>query len=299
MCSDMLHRRRSFAICVGVLVAASATASVAAPAPRPASAQPPIRVVRVGHANVAAFKENIKTSSVACRLVKNLPAVEPKLPSDDYLAKLAIFEDEQLFDGAKWAHYETQRSVAADATAGCALRLFVARAARIEDTCTSTVIAATPLMGELVDLEHPSTEAPSFMQEADERSCNQKAKSLDLTGLPRIDAGHGVQCVWYAAVIARAMAKAGLASSPSSATDFCVYAKLPEYVYRGISRQVVVKIKASTISQTGFDIATAFGEVAATSQELTDFSDGTAIPASRFTAAAAKAFVAQPTRTGL
>jgi len=40
--------------------------------------------------------------SEGCRLVKHLPPAAPKLPSDSYFAKLAIFEEEELFDGAKW-----------------------------------------------------------------------------------------------------------------------------------------------------------------------------------------------------
>ena len=48
---------------------------------------------------------------------------------------------------------------------------------------------------------------------------------------------------------------------------------------------------------TGFLDAGKSAELAAS--HLAELSDGTSIPAARFTAAAAKAFVAQPTRTSL
>jgi len=282
----------------------AATALVAA-----AVENPPIRVLRVGHGDVAAMKENIKMSVEGCRAVKKLPPGPVKLPSDETIAKLAVFEEEELFDGALWAKYETQRSIWADVHGNCQLALFVHRSASVERSCESRVRGQNALIGELVAFEGPPPPPPAVEEDKLSRlACDAKPRAIDVQGLPTEPVA-GTSCVWHAEILGKMMSKIpafaakakakGAAGKDKDAFDTCLYAARPNYAYEGQARPVILRTHSGHKSLTGLDMSKVFGEIAATDLTATEFSDGTPIPKAKFTRAAVESFVKQPTKTAI
>ena len=285
---------------VGLLCGVVTTADAIA-----AGTGPALRIVRVGHGNVPAMKDGIVRSVDACRVAKTLPQGPVALPGDAQLAQLAVVEQEELFDGQKWAEYDTQRQIGADASNGCQPALFVMRRARAEKTCVSRVQGSTALLGALMDFTAPAPEAPSLDETPlPARPCQEKPRLIDTTGLPREDAG-GAACVWNSALMARAMAKitamAGQPATPASAIgghDICLLADRPSYVFQGFSRPVM--LMSRTPRMPNHDISDDFGEAAAPGNlRLVSFTASASIADARFSRASVDQFVHQPTRTAL
>jgi hypothetical protein len=289
-------------IACAVLAAALATTALAAAA----AENPPIRVLRIGHGDVATMKENIKMSVEGCRALKKLPPGPAKLPSDETIAKLAVFEEEELFDGALWAKYETQRSIWADVRGNCQLALFVHRSASVERSCESRVRGQNALIGELVAFEGPTPPPPSVEEDKLGRvACDAKPHPIDVQGLPTEPVA-GTSCVWHADILGKMMskipafaAKAKKAGKDKDAFDTCLYAARPNYAYEGQSRPVILRTHSGHKSLTGLDMSKVFGEIAATDLTATEFSDGTPIPKAKFTRATVESFVKQPTKTAI
>jgi len=284
----------------------AALAVVFAP-PGKASAQadiaPPIRVVRVGYGDVAKLKEYYVAKVQGCRVVNKLPQGPVKLPSDDVIAKTALFETEELFDGQMWAEYRTQRSFAADAGNHCQLVLFVQRNVTVDRSCESRLLGSTTPLIELENLDTPAKPQVTIEQEKlGASSCRGKHAPDDVSGLPTEDAGNGVRCVWSSAIIARAMSKvkalADAAKSPGTGkeADFCLYAKRPTYYYQGLGRTVVLKSKGELGPNA---VPTLTGEAPALAEGLSGFTDGQPIPAARFTRAAVESFLSQPAKVAV
>jgi len=281
----------------------AATALVAA-----AVENPPIRVLRVGHGDVAAMKDNIKMSVEGCRAVKKLPPGPVKLPSDETIAKLAVFEEEELFDGALWAKYETQRSIWADVRGNCQLALFVHRSASVERTCESRVRGQNALIGELVSFEGPPPPPPAVEEDKLGRlACDAKSHPIDVQGLPT-EAVAGTTCVWHADILGKMMskipafaakAKAKGTGKDKDAFDTCLYAGRPNYAYEGQARPVILRTHSGNKSMTGLDMSKVFGEIAATNLTATEFSEGTPISKAKFSRAAVESFIKQPTKTAI
>jgi hypothetical protein len=263
----------------------------------------PLHLRRVGHGNVAGLKLNIGASIEACRAAKKLPPNAPKhLPPDDYLARLVTAEEEEFFEGGRWAQYSTQRSVLADpASSDCRLALFVSRSVLLEQTCESRYGAVMPSTQEMADSEDPKP-PQAELTNGPGGNCRKKPKPLPTQGLPTENAGDGTPCIWSADATAAMMRAAGLKAPGHDARtlDFCLYARQPEYFWRGHVRQVVLKSSGSDRSLAGNDISEIFGEVRGQSnQQLAEFSDGKPIPPERFSRAGAQAFLNQPAKTPL
>jgi hypothetical protein len=263
----------------------------------------PLHLRRVGKGNVAGLKLNIGASIEACRTAKKLPLNAPKvLPPDAYLAKLATAEEEEFFEGGRWAQYSIQRSVLADpASSDCRLVLFTSRSVTIEQTCESRYSAGLPSTQEMADPEDPK---PPKAEETTGPggNCRKKPKALPTQGLPTENAGDGTPCVWSADATAAMMRAAGLKAPghDGKTLDFCLYARQPEYFWRNHVRQVVLKSSGSDQSLAGNDVSEIFGEVRGQSnQQLAEFSDGKPIPPERFSRAGAQAFLNQPAKTPL
>ena len=263
----------------------------------------PLHLRRVGTGNVAGLKLNIGVSIEACRTAKKLPLNAPKvLPPDSYLAKLVTAEEEEFFEAGRWAQYSIQRSVLADpASSDCRLALFTSRSVLIEQTCESRYGAVMPSTQEMADPEDPKPPTAEVTT-GPGGNCRKKPKALPTQGLPTENAGDGTPCVWAADATAAMMRTAGLKAPGHDAKtlDFCLYARQPEYFWRGHVRQVVLKSSGSDQSLAGNDVSEIFGEVRGQSnQQLAEFSDGKPIPPERFSRAGAQAFLNQPAKTPL
>ena len=265
-----------------------------------------LRIVRVGHGNVPAMRSGIVRSVDACQVAKHLPQAQPQLPSDAQLAQLAVVEQEELFDGQKWAEFDTQRQIGADAASGCRVAMFVMRHAVVEKTCDSRISGSTDLLGAMMDVTAPSAGAPSIDETAlPSRPCTEKPRVVDLQGLPREDAG-GPACVWNSAVMAKAMAKiAAFASQPAAPAadvggfDICLYADRPTVYYQGYGRRVV--LMSHTVRRAGGrDVGADFGEAAAMGNlRLASFTSSGSIADARFSRAAVDQFIHLPTKSAL
>jgi hypothetical protein len=263
----------------------------------------PIHVHRVATGNLDGLKNAIKLSVEACRAVKNLPLGAPvPLPSDTYLAKLAVVEAKEYFDGANHATYHTVRRVAADPASGtCQLMLFHERSGWAGQMCGSATKGSSTSINKLLDYNRPDPAATQVdTVAAPRKGCGKKAKTYDVTGLPTENAGRA-SCVWDSDIIAKQMRAAGLKAEGhkkgSPAADFCLYARQPIYVHNGHHELVVLKSSGST---EGDALDQLLGEnTAYLNDQLVDFSDGSPIPAERFSAGAVRSFVAQPAKTPL
>ncbi|GAA0763461.1 hypothetical protein LRH25_29645 [Ideonella azotifigens] len=265
----------------------------------------PIYLHRAGLGNVEGLKNGILVSVEACRLEKNLPPTPApaRLPSDDYLAKLRVTETEEYFDGARHATYTTVRRVAADPASGsCALALFAERHAWAGDVCGEATLGGSTPLGEMIDYTAPQASQPELStQGAGRTACaGKKVDAYDLAGLPAEDAG-GARCVWQSDVLAKTMKTAGLAAKghdgKSPEADYCLYERQPLYVHNGHHELVVLKGSGST---EGDVLDQMLGEASAfLNERLLTITDGTPIPAERFSAAAVRSFVSQPGKTSL
>ena len=268
---------------------------------------PALRIVRLGHGNVPAMRAGIARSVDACQVAQHLPQVTPRLPSDAQLAALAVIEQEELFDGQKWAEFDTQRQIGADASDGCKVALFATRHAVVEKTCVSRISGSTDVLGAMMDATSPSTEAPSINETPlSARPCTEKPRAIDVRGLPREDAG-GAACVWSSAVVARDMAKsAAFASQPVPGSagdiggfDMCLYAERPIASWQGVGRRVVLMTHVVLHAGT-HDVADDFGEIAAFGNlRLVSFTPSASIADARFSRAAVDQFIHLPTRSAL
>jgi hypothetical protein len=264
----------------------------------------PVQLRRIGLGQPAGMKDPIGASVEACRAARQLPPGPVTLPPDTALAKLVVYEEEEFFDGGRWASYVTQRSVRADPShRECQVAVFVHRSVSIEQTCDSRLHGATPPIAELSDPAGPRPPTFELRRSAASRAgCGRKAKDEDVTGLPVQDAS-GTPCVWSSDLQAKMMRQAGLKAQghdDQGAFDTCVYLRQPSHVYQGHRRKIVLKTSGSDRTLSGADLAQISGEAKAYShQQLASFSAGTPVPAGRFTEASAEAFLKRPAKTGL
>lgn len=262
----------------------------------------PIHVHRVATGNVEGLKNGINLSVEACRAAKQLPAGQAQLPSDAYLAKLAVTETEEYFDGPNHATFNTIRRVAADpASSSCQLMLFIERSAWSGQFCGNATNGSSTSVNKLLNYERPEPAKVTVNSVAASRAgCGKKAQVYDVSGLPTEDAG-GAMCVWDSDVIAKDLRKAGVAAEGhkkgSREADFCLYARHPIYVHNGHHELVVLKSSGST---EGDVLDQLLGEnTAYLNDRLVGLTDGTPIPPDRFGAIAVRNFLAQPAKTPL
>ena len=263
-----------------------------------APANPPIQVVRVGYGNLEGLKASISAYSEACRVAKHLPPQDVALPSDDYLTKFVAMEVEELFDGQRYAKFTTQRQIAPDATSGCTLAVFASRSATSDLVCVSRIRGGTPLIGEEIDFDNPSTASPTIFEDAlNSPKCNEKPLTKNAAGVPRVDAG-GQKCFWNADLIALQMAKfTHSAPGPKTGFDICLYEALPTYYYKGMGEPVVLMSKVFGEPEGGTVLERTTGAVR--DMNLKSFSANQAIPKSRFERSAIERFLNQPMKSSL
>jgi hypothetical protein len=263
---------------------------------------PPIHVVRIGLGNLEGLKFSISAMSDACRIIMHLPPQPPVLPSDAFLARFVVLEQEDLFDGKRRAEYITQRQIAPDATSGCKLVVFAQRNATAYLICSHRILGSTPLLAETIDFENPSSAPPTVTEETlSVSTCNSKFRVKDSTGLPLIEAGGGVRCFWNGDLIARQMAKiSGGEAVPPKGFDICLYEALPTYYYLGSSEPVILMTHILGEPKGGSANERIFGESAAPSHmNLKSFSATEAIPQIRFERPAVETFLNLPVKSSL
>lgn len=282
----------------GLLLAAAGLAlAPAAAQAQAADTLRPIALHTAGTGDVAGMKKFIELSTLACRGHKGLPLEAPiRMPSDTTLGKLKLQEREVFFDGARQAEYETQRMVAADPRSGdCAVRLFHYRTARAGQVCGEFHHGNTTLLGHLINTTEP--QAPEVRQRTQRDSqagCGKPAKPYDITGLPEADAGAGQRCVWQLDILAKTMRAAGMQAaghSDDTRMDTCLYQRQPAYFHNGKRTPVIVRISGRP-EQDPMNAAHG-GTTALLGQKLLSLTDGTPIPAGRFSPEAVRAHVSQ------
>jgi hypothetical protein len=150
-------------------------------------------------------------------------------------------------------------------------------------------------------MEHPdrSNAPPTIVEEElSSISCKEKRRPPHNEGIPSEDAGGGARCQWTSEVVGRMLGASREKNDESF--DTCLYEKVPDYYYQGNTRPVILKTRGGTRSVAGNDLAKRHGEyAAAVNHQLMEFSDGTPIPASRFTKVAVEAFLKLPAKTAV
>ena len=260
---------------------------------------PPLRIVRAGLPDVAGLRKFIEVSHEGCLAAKGLPPSPAPTVADAVLSKLQVHEEEELFDGKRWAKYEVYRAVGADAASQCKLMVFHSRSVQIEVTCESSIEGTGATLTELMDPQSGPAPKPDLQErKGGSPECDAPREAHDITGLPTADAGQGTQCVWNNDLVARtAGVKAG--GDPGS-YDMCLYSKRPFYYVKGHGRPVVLKSRSDDRSQTGAYLPTFVGQIAGFGNvKLVSIADGAGISAERFSRAAAENFLRQPMKTAI
>ncbi|MEK8031085.1 hypothetical protein AACH06_09690 [Ideonella sp. DXS29W] len=262
-----------------------------------ASVEPPLRVVRQGRPDLPGLRNFAQVSYEGCLASKGqAPKPAPAMP-DAALAALLVLEEEELFDGNKWAKYEVRRAVGADySTPDCKIVVFHERSVTIETTCQSSLTAVGARLGDLMDENGAPVPKPEIHEEkASNPECDQPRHEVSLKGLRADDAGQGAQCVWNADLVARA---AGAKTGADAAFDICLYTKRPFVYVKGLGRPVVLKSRSNDRSLTGEYIPAMFGQLAGYGNaNLVTLSDGQPISVDRFSRSSAEAFLRQPVKT--
>lgn len=294
------RRRGAF---TALLCAALATVSARA-APDAPDSRSPIHLHRVGTGDVEGLKKGILMSVEACRVIKQLPGGAPvQMPSDATLARLAIAETDEYFDGANHAVFNTSRLVWADPRSGsCELRVFHERHAWAGQECGAGFWGGTTLLGALVDMSQPAPpQVETGIRAAALAGCGRRAHRYDTSGLQSEDASLGVRCVWESDIIAKSLRAVGVSApghaKDSPAIDFCLYERQPAYVVQGHSETVVLKSAGgspSDVMNQLMGLSSAY-----MNHRLVDFSDGTPIAPERFSPDAVRRFVEQPAITAV
>lgn len=261
------------------------------------AAEAPLRVVREGRPDLPGLRKFVNISYGACLTSKGLPVAPAPAMSDAALSSLLVHEEEELFDGKKWAKYETHRAVGADfTTPDCKLVIFHARSVQIETTCESSLAGDTATLSELMSPEGGPVPKPDVREDkGPQPECDQPRHDVDLRGLRAEDAGHGAQCVWNADLVARA---SGAKSAGDASFDICLYVKRPFYYVKGLGRAVVLKSRSTDRSMTGAYLPQNIGQIAGYGNStLVSLSDGQPISNDRFSRSSAEAFLRQPVKT--
>ena len=246
----------------------------------------PIRVLLRGYALPAAIQDNLQLRSDGCRLLKGLePVPVPPLPAE-LLRRTPQVETEELFDGDRWARYETTADFVVD-PASCLPIIWRGFSVTVLDGCTRE------LNGHKANPTPSNGEAPktSLTETAIRCSGRPIGRIPDMSGLPIDDAGLGVGCIWTSDFMAREM-KLPLGQQKNRGTDTCVYARRPTVALPSGSKDVVVHNRLDLRNDRGGDIRTLFAVVG--DFRLAEFSDGTPISPTRFTREAVDAFLRQP-----
>lgn len=262
----------------------------------------PLHVVRTTLANPAGLRQWITASLGGCaaKLGMQTPPVPPKL-TDAELGQFMVRRQEELFSGAHWAIYDTERTIGADVRNGCQLTVFTRRRAESEQQCEDHQGWGNATLGQMMDLDNPVEGSPTPQAASKQHGCTRIGRGIDPEGLPQDKAG-SVACVWRADILGQKLealsGKLGnnrpKAGHKPGSYDTCLYAKTPEYRNAGGRRPVIVKTQApELVGQTGV----VFHVTEQNALELERLGDGESIPVDRFSASALRAFVSQPTRT--
>ncbi|WP_162098545.1 hypothetical protein [Rubrivivax gelatinosus] len=258
----------------------------------------PLRVVRAGKGYVPGMRKFLDISYGACLVSKGqAPAPAPAVP-EATLANLVVHEEEELFDGRRWAKYETYRAIGADPGNQCQPAVFHARSVEIETTCESSLGGMAATLSELLDPQRPPRALVLHEDTGADPECDRPRTQDGVEGLPSVDAGQGARCVWNSARVERA---AGIAvSGAGSPADICLYERRPFYFVKGYGRPVILQIRTDVHSLTGAYLPAFAGQIEGFGNvNLVSISEGTAISSDRFSRAAAEAFLRQPVKTAL
>ncbi|MBQ0945562.1 hypothetical protein KAK07_19640 [Ideonella sp. 4Y16] len=261
------------------------------PSTLPAAEGGPIRVLLRGYAQPAAIHESLQLLSDGCRLLKgqaNVPV--PPLPAE-LLRRTPQVETEDLFDGDRWARYETTADFVVE-PASCLPIIWRGFSVRVLDGCRRELIGnkGSPMPG---DGEAPKT---SLIESAGRCSGRPIGRAPDMSGLPVDDAGLGVSCIWSSDFMAREM-KLPLGQREARSTDTCVYARRPTVALPSGRKDVVVRNRLDLRNERGGDIGALFPVVG--DHRLAEFSDGTPISPTRFSREGVEAFLRQPHKQAL
>lgn len=246
----------------------------------------PIRVLLRGYAQPAAIRDNLQLQSDGCRLLKGQEIVPvPPLPAE-LLRRTPQVETEDLFDGDRWARYETTADFVVD-PANCLPVIWLGFSVTVLDGCRRELNGHKGNRMP-VDGETPRT---SLIETA--LRCNGRpiGRTPDMSGLPIHDAGLGVGCIWTSDFMAREM-KLPSGRTDNRGTDTCVYARRPTVALPSGNKDVVVHKRLDLRNDRGGDIGALFAVVE--DFRLAEFSDGTPISPTRFTREAVEAFLRQP-----
>lgn len=243
----------------------------------------PLRVLLRGYAQPATIQETLQMLSDACRALKGQASTRvPTLPAA-LLQRTPQLETEDLFDGERWAHYETTAHFVAD-PASCQPVIWRSFSVTARDGCRRELRGQK---GEIM----PGDEVPqpSLLDEPRRCSSRPAKPAPDLTGLPLDDAGLGARCVWSADIVARALKQP---LGQRTGTDTCVYARRPSVALPGGREDVVLRMRLDTANDRGGDIAALMPIVS--ELRLAEFSDGSPIAPGRFAREGVEAYLRQP-----
>lgn len=268
----------------------------------PAAEPPSLQVVRVAHADPIGLRQAIIASQGGCaaRLQLPMPAF-PAALTEGVLARFMVRRQEEYFSGARWAQYDTERTIFADPAQGCQLATLTRRRAESEINCRDRQAAGNPTLGELMQPGGPQRPLVSEFKSPGHQGCSNSRQPLNLQGAV-VDTSGPAPCIWRGALLAQRWqalaAKLGrpVGGEAGESFDTCLSADMPEYITEAGRRPVVLMHRLPPLKGgTGQTLHT-------TEQRpllLDKLQKGEAIAEQRFSAEALRAFVSQPVISAL
>lgn len=249
----------------------------------------PLRLVLRGYAHPATIQEYLELLSHACWTSKGLPAAPVPLLSAAQLQQAPQEQNEELFDGERWAMYTTNAAFVVDPS-NCQPIILRSFHVNVIDGCRGALRGhkGTPL--------YNGNEIAQTMVFDDPVGCarRQTKRETDLSGLPVDDAGLGVQCIWTADIVARELK---MPLGKRSGTDTCLYARRSHVAHPSGTKRVVVRMRLDNRNDRGGDVGAIIPMAA--EMKLAEFSDGTPISPTRFSREGVEAFLRQPHKQAL
>lgn len=255
-----------------------------------ATSQPPIRIVRFTLDHPTGLKLSYQVAYDACLAQKGMPPAPAPMPADRVLAAFRGTETEELFDGALRATFHVRRRIDADPANGCKPVVVSARRADVVHACKWAIKGNASA---LEDMATPPAVTEEDWSDGCEGLPTPQAQAVP-DQVPQ-DNASGVPCVWTSALLTAALGMTPPAPGPdANAVDFCLYAKRPDYVARDMAHPLM--LKSHVARYTGHFER---GDSMLGPETLESFSEGTAIPAARFTRAAVEDFIRKPLKEPL
>ena len=263
---------------------------------------PTMRIVRTHTFNSSLeHLETLKIAVGACRIAMGMPTdISVDLPPVD---NIHMIEEEELFDGPRHALYSTTTVLEGDPAHGCALVGVIRRDALIETSCKERINAwsGNAYQWQIDRMEGKTGDSTPRLPEVTVEQtalhpCSERVAPENTAGAPVEILPGGARCIWANARLEHTLnpLQPWRAGPSPDGVDSCELAPGIVDGYSDAVGKPINIILRDHAPQTM--LAARFYGLSAdgATRELVSYEQDLSIPSSRFSRAAAEAFVRQP-----